>query len=243
MKLIVCDFDGTYYTNDQDIIKNNKYINEFRNNNNLFMLSSGRSFKSLKNMTIKLNIKYDYLSCCDGSILYDKNDNIIIKYTLNKSILIKKFLSLKRLVKIERIQYSYEDDYYNELKDSNLIGLNLVVKNELITKKFLKEFYNLKKEYPKFDFLEYSHDDVTFFCLKNTGINKSSTVKYLEDNLNIDYNDIYVFGDNDNDYPMMSNYNSYYIGSPSDKIKDLTIKGYNNVYEIFEDKEKMDLTI
>ena len=75
MQLIVCDFDGTYYTNEESILINNKYINEFRNKGNLFMLSSGRSFKSLKEMTIKYNIPYDYLSCCDGSILYDNKNN------------------------------------------------------------------------------------------------------------------------------------------------------------------------
>ena len=129
MKLIVSDFDGTYFVDDINILKNNQYIDKFRFNNNLFMLSSGRSFKSLKEMTIKYNIKYDYLSCCDGSILYDNKDNILIKFSLNNSIL-KKFLSLKHFAKIERIQYSYDDDYYNERKNNDLIGCNFVIKNE-----------------------------------------------------------------------------------------------------------------
>ena len=64
MKLIVSDFDGTYYTNEKDILINNQYINEFRNNNNLFMLSSGRSFKSLKEMTIKYKGFKKCRYCC-----------------------------------------------------------------------------------------------------------------------------------------------------------------------------------
>ena len=138
MQLIVCDFDGTYYTNEESILINNKYINEFRNKGNLFMLSSGRSFKSLKNMSNIYNIKYDYLSCCDGSILYDNKDNIVIKFTLNNSIL-KKFLNLKKYAKIERIQYSYDDDYYNSRKNGELIGCNFVIKISNVTTKFLKE--------------------------------------------------------------------------------------------------------
>ncbi|MBQ8892598.1 MAG: HAD-IIB family hydrolase [Bacilli bacterium] len=237
MKLIVSDFDGTYFVDDINILKNNQYIDKFRFNNNLFMLSSGRSFKSLKEMTIKYNIKYDYLSCCDGSILYDNKDNILIKFSLNNSIL-KKFLSLKHFAKIERIQYSYDDDYYNERKNNDLIGCNFVIKNENITNKFLKEFDKLKEKYTEFDFLIYSHDEITFFCLKNKGINKSSTIKYLKDYLNLNYNDIYVFGDNDNDYPMLKEFNGFYIGQVNNSIKEVCKGGFNQVYEF--DLEKND---
>ena len=230
MKLIVSDFDGTYFVDEVNILKNNEYINNFRSNNNLFMISSGRSFKSLKEMTEKYNIKYDYLSCCDGSILYDNKDNILVKFTLNNSIL-KKFLSLKKYAKIERIQYSYDDDYYSLRKDLDLIGLNYVIKNVYVTSKFLKEFNKLKEMYDEFDFLAYSHEEITFFCLKNKGINKSSTVKYLKDYLNLNYDDIYVFGDNDNDYPMLEYFNSYYIGEVTDDIKKVCKQGFNQVYE------------
>lgn len=233
MKLLVSDFDGTYYINDDSIKINNKYINEFRNKGNLFMLSSGRSFKSLKEMTIKYNIKYDYLSCCDGSILYDNKDNIIIKYKLNNSIL-KKFVNLKKLSKIERIQYSYIDDYYSSIKDGDLIGCNIVIRNENINDKFLKEFHNLSSKYKEYDFLEYSHDEITFFCLKNKGINKSSTIYYLMNNLNINFDDILVFGDNDNDLPMLLNFNSYYIGNNNQEIKKICINSYDNLYNFFK---------
>ena len=234
MKLIVSDFDGTYFTDENSINFNNLKIKEFRKKGNLFMLSSGRSFKSLKEMTKKYNIEYDYLSCCDGSILYYNKDNIIVKYSLNTSIM-KKFLNLKKLVKIERIQYSYHDNYYNKIQDKELIGLNIVIKNEDINNKFLKEFYLLKDKYLDYDFLAYKHDDVTFFCLKNKGINKSSTIKELKKLLNIDFKDIYVFGDNENDYAMLESFNGFYIGNVDEKIKKVCIKGYNQLYEFFED--------
>lgn len=237
MKLIVCDFDGTYFTNEENIKKNNKLINYFRKNNYLFMLSSGRSFKSLKDMTKKYHIKYDYLSCCDGSILYDNKDKIIIKYYLDSKI-INQFLKLKTFATIEKIQYSYEDDYYSQLKDEELIGLNYVIKNENISKKFLKEYNYLKKNNPNFDFLIYEHNNITYFCLKNRDINKSSTIDYLKQLLDIDYKNIFVLGDNDNDYVMLLKYNSYYIGDVKNKIKKVCIKGYNEVYEFLNELKK-----
>lgn len=232
MKLLVSDFDGTYYINEESILINNKYINKWRDNGNLFMLSSGRSFKSLKSMTEKYNIKYDYLSCCDGSILYDNKDNVIIKYKLNEQI-VKSFLSLIKYVNIERIQYSYDDEYYNKKQKGTLIGINLVIQNENVNNIFLNKWNELKNNNLNYDFLGYKHDDITFFCIKNKGINKSTTVKYLENKLNINYDDIYVFGDNENDYIMLSNYNSYYIGNVDEKIKNVCITGYDDVYNFF----------
>ena len=185
-------------------------------------------------MCIKYNIEYDYLSCCDGSILYDNNDNVIIKYPLNRDIL-NKFLHLKNFALIEKIQYSYPDDYYKNYQNDNLIGCNLVIQNKEITKELIKNFYLLEKEYPDFDFLCYKDDKVTFFCLKNKGINKSTTVNYLKNFFNISYEDIFTVGDNENDYPMLKLFQSYYIGEVSSKIKNVCQKGYNQVYEIFKD--------
>lgn len=236
MNLIVSDFDGTYFVDEKNVLKNNEKINKFRANGNLFMLSSGRSFTSLKSMCLKYNIEYDYLSCCDGSILYDKFDNIIIKHDLNQGIL-EEFLKLQELVLIERIQYSYPDDYYSNFKDNLLIGCNIVIKNENITNSFIVSYHKLQNKYKNYDFLSYKHDDITFFCLKNKGINKSSTINYLIEQLGIKHDNIYTFGDNENDFYMLKLFNSFYIGDPDPKIKEVCSKGYNQVYEFFDEKK------
>ncbi len=234
MKLLVSDFDGTYFTNEESIIKNNLWIKKWRKSGNIFMLSSGRSFKSLKEMTKKYNIEYDYLSCCDGSILYDNKDKILLKYNLNNSIL-KEFLNLKTKTNVERIQYSYSDDYYAKRKKESLIGCNLVIKNNNITNIFLNQWNQLREKYLEYDFLAYKHDEITFFCLKNKGINKSSTISYLKEKLDLNYENIYVFGDNENDYAMLSYYQGYYIGEVEEKIRTVCINGFNQVYEFLEE--------
>lgn len=236
MKLLVSDFDSSFYTDDINIIKNVEELNKFKNNN-LFMLSSGRSFNSLKNMCLKYNIPYDYLSCCDGSILYDKNDKMVVKYNLDESIL-NKFLNLKDLVNYLEIQYSYPDNYYNSYLNNDIIGCNIVVSNENINNNFLTKLQELQEKYKTYDFLIYDHVGITYFCLKNKGINKSTTVKYLEKLLNLDKNNIYTVGDSENDYNMLKDFKGYYIGNVNNRIKDVCIKGYNQVYELLDDLEK-----
>ena len=236
MKLLVSDFDSSFYTDDINILKNIKKLKKFMNNN-LFMLSSGRSFNSLKSMCLKYNICYDYLSCCDGSILYDKNDNILVKYNLDESIL-NEFLSLKELVNYIEIQYSYPDNYYNSYVNNDIIGCNIVVLNENINDNFLTKLRKLQDKYKSYDFLIYDHSGITYFCLKNKGINKSTTIKYLKDLLNLTKNNIYTVGDSENDYQMLKDFNGYYIGCVNNRIKDVCIKGYNQVYELLDDLEK-----
>ena len=234
MKLLVSDFDGTYYLDDNDIKLNNKVIKDFQEKNNLFMLSSGRSYKSLKEKVNEYQIPYDYLSCCDGSILYDKNGNIIEMFSLDKSI-IDEFLSLVKYAKVHTIQYSYPDDYYDKPRNDILIGCNIVILNQDITDSFINNYLKMQKIYPNYDFLIYSYHDRTFYCLKNKGINKSSTIRVLKDKLSLKDKDIYTVGDNDNDYYMLKHYNGYYIGNPSNNIKEVCLKGYNNVSNLVLD--------
>ena len=163
-------------------------------------------------MCDKYNIEYDYISCGDGSILYDKDNNIVVKFNLSKEIL-DKFIKLKDLVKVDFLQFSYPDDYKN----------------------FLIEFEKLKKTHPQFDFLIYSHENISYFCLKNKGINKSSTIKYLQNKFKISDEFIYTIGDNENDYDMLKIWQGYYIGNVNEKIKNVCQKGYNQVFELFDD--------
>ncbi len=234
MKLLVSDFDNTFYIDDDNIKKNVLAINKFRKNKNLFMLSSGRSFNSLKKMCLKYNISYDYLSCSDGSVIYDNKDQIIKKYNLNENIL-EEFIKLKDLVSYIKIQYSYPDDYYDTYIDNNILGCNIVVYTDFITNEFKFKFYELKEKYLDYDFLVYDHDNITYFCLKNKGINKSKTIKYLEKKLNILKEDIYTIGDNENDYFMLKDYQGYSVGKVSQRIFNVSIQNHNQVFELVED--------
>lgn len=233
MKLLVSDFDSTYNIDDLSIEKNNQEIKKFRKNGNLFMLSSGRSFNSLKKMCLKYKIEYDYLSCADGSILYDKDDNIIIKYLLDNDIL-EEFLNLKKLVDYDSIHFAYLDDYYPNYLNNELIGVNLLVKEELVSKDFLKSLDIFEEKY-----LNYSTDGMTFICLKNKDINKSTTIKYLQNKYKIDRKMIYTVGDNINDYEMLKYFNGYYIGN-NQELKKICLKGCNFVFEVLNEIEKSD---
>ena len=43
-KLLVSDYDQTFYINDEDIEKNKIAVNEFRSKGNIFVIATGRSY-------------------------------------------------------------------------------------------------------------------------------------------------------------------------------------------------------
>lgn len=84
MKLLVSDIDGTIYKNykvDDDI---KKYIIEFMNNKNIFILATGRNFLNFLFFIQSENIKFNYAILCNGAFVVDNRFNILLNATFNK---------------------------------------------------------------------------------------------------------------------------------------------------------------
>ena len=76
-KMLVSDYDKTFYTNDIDIEINKSSVNTFRNKGNIFVFATGRSYADFKEVETKFSLKYDYLIFNHGATIIDKNENII----------------------------------------------------------------------------------------------------------------------------------------------------------------------
>ena len=85
-KILISDYDGTFYQNYRDIKKNIDKVNEFRTLDNLFVLATGRSYVDLKQKTDKYEISYDYLILNHGALLLSKDLEILKVFTLDKEL-------------------------------------------------------------------------------------------------------------------------------------------------------------
>ena len=83
-KILVSDYDQTFYLNDEDIEKNKKSVEEFRKKGNIFVFATGRSYFDFMNKAEQYKLKWDYLIINHGATILDKNNNIIS----NRSILL-----------------------------------------------------------------------------------------------------------------------------------------------------------
>ena len=95
-KILVSDYDQTFYLNDEDIEINKKAVAKFRKEGNIFVIATGRSHFDFHNKVDKYNFEYDYVIINHGATILDKNDKIFANFSINNEIInnIKKDLQL-----------------------------------------------------------------------------------------------------------------------------------------------------
>ena len=229
MKLFVTDYDDTLYTSDQSIIKNIEMFNKLKEHNFLIMISTGRSYPSIKKQINTYNIIYDFISCADGSIIYDKNKNIIYKDALNPKI-INDFIKFYQTLNYEEIQFSYPKGYQNILGNTkNLLGINICLSNDNYNQDTVNKFYKLKEKYPNYNYLCYKHPNFSYLCIKPKDISKSYAITYLINKLKIKKEDVYVIGDSSNDFEMIKDYHGVGMYNSCDEILSIVNKTYSEV--------------
>ena len=241
MKLFVTDYDGTFFINEKDIIENIKMLEKLQKRDFKIMISTGRSYPSIKNQVDLYHIPYDYLSCADGSIIYDNKGNILKMYIINQEI-ITPFKDFYQNINYEEIQFSYPTGYSNILSktDNRLLGINVCISTSNYTKDLVDDFLKIKKQYPGYHFLNYMHSNFSYLCIKPNGIDKSSTITYLKKKNNIKLKDIYVIGDSYNDYEMIKKFHGSCINTSCVDVLNIAKNIYSSVTFYIKDILKED---
>ena len=235
MRLFVTDYDDTLYTGDSSIKNNIKKIKELQKNDFIIMIATGRSYSSIKKQIIEKNIPYDYLSCADGSIIYDKDDKIVYADYMNSEI-IEPFEKFYENLNYEEIQFSYPDGYLNFLKETDhLLGINVCLDTRLYNRRIEKQFYKLQKKFPDYNYLAYSHPNYSYLCIKPKGINKSYSISVIQNKFQLNKEDIYVIGDSSNDIEMISDFNGVGMTKSCDEILKIVKDTYNEVSDYIDE--------
>ncbi len=229
MKLFVTDYDDTLYTNDISIKENIKKIKELKKKDFIIVIATGRSYPSIKNQILEKKIPYDYLSCADGSIIYDNQNKIIYSSTLNQEI-VKPFEEFYKDLNYEEIQFSYPYGYSNTLDNNEkLLGINVCISTRIYNNKIEKKFFKLKKKHKNYNFLAYTHPNYSYLCIKPKDISKSSSIDFLKNKLNIKKEDIYIIGDSSNDCEMLHDFNGVGMTNSCDEVLKIVKTTYEEV--------------
>ena len=104
-KLLVSDYDGTFYSDLRNLKINIKAIEKFRKAGNLFAISTGRAYNSIKKECEKHNIPYDYLFCNDGAVLFNKDDELIYAKEFPRELLVAVGLTITGEENVEEVIY------------------------------------------------------------------------------------------------------------------------------------------
>ena len=219
MNLLISDYDGTLYIdNEKQLRKNIEAIKEFRKNGNIFVISTARGYNSIKEEINKYQIPYDYLTCVNGSIIFDKDNNIIYKNTL----------SVDDLFKIKNILESnihFIDIYDNT---NNSISSNILY---VSSKEFWK-YKLIKEQLIDYDVIMRNYN---LFIKKHSS--KLDGANFLKDYLKIE--DIYAVGDSEDELELLRTYNGYKMILSSPCLYNKNIKTTTSVHKVIKKIKKI----
>ena len=222
MKILISDFDKTFYTENYD--NNIKLINEFVNAGNKFVIATGRPLYFLEPSIEGKNINYYNLICSDGTVIFDKNNKILFQEVIKKE-------TIQTL--IEKIRNNpHISDYYLNTAYENTKDINVTANGFLGVPIDRDESQKFIDKLPEIDenikgYLSYKW--INIIC-KNAS--KSSAIKKLIEINNWNYEDIYVAGDYYNDIEMNKDYQSFCFDfSPEElkKVSNYVVKDFSDI--------------
>ena len=226
-KILISDYDGTFYQNDIDIKENMDKVTEFRTLGNIFVMATGRSYVDLKIEIDKYKIPYDYLILNHGALLLSKELNVISSFNLDKD-------------QVDSIL-----DYVNNNKDIYDIVLIDNFKKRVTDKssvvKIVLKISSFDKAREVKSFIDKNYTNIKSYLVRDgdhylveiisNKASKSLMIKKIVETENIKNKDVYTIGDGINDVDMVRDYNGYRVKKTCDEFNNIT----NKVFDIVND--------
>ncbi len=236
-KIIFSDYDGTLDTSEEDITKNIEAIKKFREEGNLFVIATGRSYLDLKRKLDVYPFPFDYLILNHGGVILDKNENKIEVCNIPKKATSAILDSIKNDSGVNRV-ILFEALKSDILEVSERITkIMLEMKNESsarnLSKKINEEFNLFVKSYVISTKKYYLVEVISVETDKGKAIEKILTIE------NIDDQDVYPIGDGINDVEMIQKYHGYGMTKSEDVIYENTNKLCDTVADLIYQIEKV----
>ena len=229
MKVLVSDYDRTFYLNDYDIDNNKEYLEDFRKYKNIFILATGRSFFDFKKVITKYNISYDFAIINHGATILDNKDKILYESHIDNDIINDLILDLN-------LKNSINSFFFSKLESRVSINHKDITKinvqyNDEITTNTINDIINEK--YSKY---------INTYLIGPTKIeivskdsSKLKAVMFLENLNSFNKEDIYAIGDGHSDIEMVNYYNGYCMKNSVDILKKCATKEYESVSDLIKD--------
>lgn len=227
-QIVFCDYDGTIYINEQDMDKNIKCIEEYRNFGGKFVIVTGRSKTSVYGVIEKYNIQYDYIIANNGAVIFDNVGNKIYEQTISKdaSSRIIKYLKLKDNTEL----FFYDENDKVEYHNQELLKIRAKTWEIESVKDIEQEINSLFKD-SVIAFADFSYSIVEIVSKK---AGKEKSIKKLLEILNMSNKQAVTIGDGRNDINMIKQYNGYSMATAEVEVKEVASKIFKSVGEMLE---------
>lgn len=224
MKFLASDFDNTLYIKDgEKFTKNIMSLKDFISRGNMFCIITGRSYTSIKILLEKYNIPYTYLICEDGAKVFNSVD-YCISSTMLPSQEVEK---IKKVFEKNNIECFLEDGYNITENPDDCVKVLATYQDKNLANKVVDE---LQKTTNTYAYVSSKHINVT-----SRATNKKIALEELISLENISKDNMYVIGDDINDYEMLQEFNGALMKNHHPKLSSLPKKEYTYFYEYIEE--------
>lgn len=228
-KVLVSDFDKTFYLNDEDIKNNIVAVNKFRNNKNIFVIATGRSFFDFKKAVSKYKLEYDFAIINHGATILDKDDNIISNFSIDNDIIKEIMDDLELKNSINSFFCSCLDSRVSEYHN-NITKINIHYSSDEIATR-INDLINEKYS----SYVNSHHINKEKIEIVSNESSKYKAVNLLLVNYKLNENNIYTIGDGYSDIDMVNNYNGFCMVNSVNEIKNVARYQYNSVSDLIND--------
>ena len=231
VKILVADYDNTLYTDENQLNKNIEYIKEFQKNGNLFVISTSRSWKSMKKEIDTYKIPFDYLCCNTGGSIFSHSGDLLYMGNVNNDIIDKteNVLSQYNDNDLSIIRYGIYKEY--EEKIDKLLGYKIKGDKEKLEK--LKDILE-KNLNDDFQIVLKNEKDYSKLFLNYKLNTKENGIEKLVGILPKDDYKIITVGDDDVDFNMIKRYDGYRMENSSELLNENINKKVSSIFELIE---------
>lgn len=224
MKILASDFDNTLYIKDEEQLnKNILSLKEYLSKGNLFCIITGRSYTSIKILLDKYHIPYSYLICEDGAKIFNNLD-----YCLHTIMLQPEEISkIQKVFAANNTKCLLEDGYNITENPNDCVKILATYTDKALANKIVKE---LQEQTNTYAYVSSEHVNV----ISNT-TNKEIGLKTLLDLEKLSQSDLYVIGDDINDYEMLKEFNGAIMKKHHPALSNLFKKEYTYLYEYIKE--------
>ncbi len=235
-QIVFSDYDGTIYITEENMSKNIKSIEEYRNLGGKFVIVTGRSKTSVSNVIKQYNIPYDYIISNNGAVIFNSDMVKIYEKAIATDISSKIIDYLKTKENIEIFFYDDEDkvEYHNQ----ELLKLQIRTSDYELAQTIEDEINDIFKEYVKahsaFPGMYYDNHDFVIVDVVSKDAGKDNAIKKLIEMLKIDKKYVATIGDGRNDISMIKEYNGFSMMTAEEGAQEVASMIFENVADVLD---------
>lgn len=213
-KMVVSDYDGTFFLDEKGIIKNVQKVNEYREKDNLFIIATGNNFTDFQKVILKYRINCDYLIADQGACIFDNKGTLLKSCFLDYKISKKIMNEIKETNKEYKLCNSYtKAETIEETNITKMAAYFIDLQEALnFTNKINEKFGEYVNAYTMI------FEEINIVEIISSKTDKNEAIKYIIEKEKISKDDVYTIGNGYNDISMIQNFNGYCMKNSVDEL-------------------------